>query len=96
MDKMFCFVQPTKTSFHYLNVKGVYSFPPLFVAKNGAGEAVSNCLTFTLCFIECVFITFFNVGPLEEDIFYDPIYGLYFSHQHTYYNIQSFKCFYNF
>ena len=27
---------------------------------------------------------FFNVGPPKKDIFYNPIYGVYFSHQqHT-------------
>ena len=25
--------------------------------------------------------TFFNVGPLKEEIFFDPIYGLHFYHQ---------------
>ena len=34
------------------------------------------------------FLFFFNVGPI--DIFFDPIYGLYFSHQRTYYKLQSF------
>ena len=33
LGKMFFFVQHTRTSFHYLNVKGVYRFPPLFVAN---------------------------------------------------------------
>ena len=31
---------------------------------------------------------YFNVGP-PKDLF-DPIYGLYFSHKHTFYKLQSF------
>ena len=34
---------------------------------------------------------FLMFGPLKEDIFLTTIYGLYFSHQYTFYKLQSFS-----
>ena len=34
--------------------------------------------------LQFLVLIFFYVGLALEDIFFDPIYGLYFSHQHTY------------
>ena len=80
----------------------LFSKPPEFFSKRFASplpfpllrQSESFLQRGSIKIVEKLFRNFkhwlFYVGPPQENIIFDLIYGLYFSHQHTYYKLQSF------